>query len=1834
MKLSFFKIIAFISVVIIFSCSRNHSTENRKTGKLIASYTQGTVSPQTDITVTFTKPFTIPLNDASKQLQGIFQLKPGVKGKTWRSGEKSVSFQPDNSLKFNTSYMVTVDLGKLYKNPETDDFTFEIKTLPLSVQLEKPVLKPLSPSANRWNRALLRFRFSDAIDSQSALSAVTVTQNKKQLPLSISGESQGSNLVLVADSVERQDGKSSIVVSLDLKQLKGEGTRQWEFPVPAANVFRFEDYVLHTDKNGALDLIFSDRLDKDQNLQGLIYFEDNTPVTLEISENRITLYPKEIPDGQKTLIIDPALQNFKGVKLKERKRLDIYFKPADPQVDFLREGTILVSDGKTLLPFKSINLNAVDVLIFKIYANNVRQFLQVNSLSGDWQMDRVGEFVHHEKIVLHDPPLTNPVNKWESYALDLSKMVNTDPGSIYRVYLRFKKSYAALSCANNGSGTEDDNESETEEDNNYYQSNYYYPENYRWSQSKDPCKDSYYYYDHFREKNVAVSNIGLSMKNSGPETYSIYTTHLITGKPMSGVKVILYNYQQQEIARGKTGDKGYLSMKTGKKPALAVATDGHQFTYLRTKAGNALSYSRFDTKGIKAENGVKGYIYGERGVWRPGDTIFLGFVLKDENNTIPQGHPFTLRLFNAREKQVYNTTGHYTGASLYTFRIPTRSDDPTGVWNVRIKLGGNLFTKRIRVENIKPNRLKITLEAKDGDMLRRTGSDKGTIKAVWLSGGAVSGLKAVITEKVETGTATFKEYRNYVFDDPSQRFYPDVSNIFDDKLGRDGSAEFNFFKPAGGYLPSMLRINLVAKVFEPGGGFSIDQKTWKYAPHEKFIGIKAPVPGDGKWLETDKDLWFDIITLSSDGKPVRGGNLRLEVYKLDWSWWYSNDEGLNYVERNYKNRIIDKPISLPGSKGKFKIHLKYPEWGRYLVRVTDKNSGSSSGVVVYIDWPDTYARDNRSVAQDATVLSITTDKKSYHPGDTITVSFPAPENSTALISLEKNNRQIKWWWDKSGSKAGEKAIRFVADGSMAPNVYVSVSLIQPHAQTVNDLPLRMYGVVPVPVEDPGTVLHPVIEVPGTIRPLSDYTVKVSEKSGRKMEYTLAVVDEGLLDLTHYKTPDPHGRFFSKEALAVKTWDIYDDVAGAVGATFLQRFAVGGDEELEPTGKKKVNRFKPVVTFLGPFTLKAGETVTHTLKMKNYIGAVRVMVVASSHDAYGKAEQHVNVKQPLMVLSSLPRILAPGETLQLPVTVFALDESIKDVTVSLKTNDLFVVETGRQTVHFDKPGDKIVFFTVKTSGAQGKGEIRAEVSANGEKAVSNTEVAVRNPNKRQYQVDNVIIAAGDTWKGNPSYPPNSENKTLEMTLSYLPSLNIESRLGFLIHYPYGCVEQTVSSVFPQLFLEDIMELEKSKKEEITSNITVAIDKLRSFQNSDGGFSYWPGLNAVSGWGSSYAGHFLLLAKDAGYFVPSGMISDWINYQRSASRRWDTYYYNKRLINGMNQAYRLYTLALAGKPDIQAMNRLRETGGLSREAKFRLAAAYALIKQAGVAQQLINDAANALPEDRRSYRFSFGSDLRDEAMMLETYTLINDIKKAFVLYKAVAGKLGSDHWYSTQTTAYALYAAARFAKERQQDNTELNLTWKWQGKTHRYSSRKALFTTQLTPEDDKLKITNNGSKDIFLTLTTSGIPVAGQKKDAEENVKMEVEYFTMDNKPVDVTELKQGTDFFARVTVANTGHVSGYDHMALGFAVPSGWEIINTRLWDVDGAVHSSKPDYMDIRDDGVNYFFGLQRGQKKHFVILLNAAYPGTFQAPLIHAEEMYDHSIRAVKGGSTVEVYR
>jgi uncharacterized protein YfaS (alpha-2-macroglobulin family) len=1812
----------------------------------ISAYTSGTISREAPIRIQLTSDAVKPTEINTQVSKKLFDFSPSIAGAAVWVDTRTIEFRPSEKMKPGETYKATFFLGSVMNVPgRFSEFNFSFSIIKQSFDVSVDGLR--TPDNHNFVKQNLigTLTTADIEDPDKVEKLLTATQNG--ISLSIKWVHNADRMLhsFTVDSVMRGKDSSEVVVAWDGKAIDVDYKGEKRVMVPAVGDFIFMNATAVQKENEQYIVVeFSDPLLDDQNLQGLIsLYGTGGELRFAIENNVLRIYPAEKIEGTYTLHIDAAVKNGMGKTLKAAVNTPIFFDDIKPAVRMVGKGVILPSSNGLLFPFEAVNLSTVDVRIVRIFEGNVAQFLQVNNLDGAEELVRVGKIVYNKAVPLSSIKHTD-FTKWNRYALDLSDLIKVEPGAIYRVTLSFRKKYSLYKCTETDTAkiqAEEDFEDAIDKWNDQQQA-YYGGEgyiedegdygDYDYHRRSNPCYHEFYNSEHWVTRNIIASDLGLIAKRGLDGSMLFTVTDIKTTDVMAGVTLEIYDYQHQLLKSVETNSSGIAEAKITQKPFLLVAKKGAERGYLKLDDGGSLSLSMFDVSGDKVQKGLKGFIYGERGVWRPGDSIFLMFMLEDKQKTLPASYPVSMELFDPRGQLVKKMIRSENLNGLYSFVTSTDPEAPTGSWEARVHVGNAVFTKNIRIETVMPNRLKIKFDFPKA-YLAKDEKQYGTFESHWLTGPAAKGLRALIEVSLAATQTTFPKYEDYNFDDPTRKFSADKTVLFDHALDENGKATIDADIKVESAAPGELQATFVTKVFEPGGNFSIDRFTLPYHPYSYYTGVKLPGTDYRSMIYRDSNNVIKVVSVDKTGKPATGvRKMEIQVYKLEWRWWWDHagDDITNYENSSYSKLIKSDKLDVVNGSGKWIFHDDESNWGgRYLIRITDVASGHSTGKVFYMDWP--YGEEQSGESGAATMLSFTSDKNKYNVGENAILTIPTGQGSRALISVETGTKVIKTYWLEGTGKSQQFKLPITAD--MAPNVYASVTLMQPHSQTVNDLPIRMYGMIPLMVEDPNTHLKPVIKMADVLRPLAQVSITVSEAQQKSMTYTIAVVDEGLLDITRFKTPDPWSNFYAREALGVKTWDMFDFVIGAWGAQLERILGIGGDEGLsKPKEGNKANRFKPVVKFLGPFHLNKGETKTHTFIMPQYIGSVRTMVVAGENGAYGNAEKATPVRKPLMVLGTLPRVLGPGESVDLPVTVFAMEKWVKDVNVQIVANDMFEpVSMNTKPLKFKQVGDDIVNFKLKVKSAIGVAKVKIIATSGKERAETSIELDVRNPNPRVTEVIDTILTPGQTWNlGFDQVGVAGTNKaTLEV--SSLPPLNLGKRLDYLVHYPYGCVEQTTSSVFPQLYLSNLLDMSKDQKEDIDRNIKAGIQRLRLFQRPSGGMSYWPGDNEDNEWATNYAGHFLIEAEQKGYSLPQGMLDQWKKYQKVKATTWSGTNDGAML----TQAYRLYTLALAKAPELGTMNRLRENKNLPITAKWSLAAAYILAGQPEVANQITNNLATSVPK-YRELSYTYGSDERDKSIILETITLMGRREKGMALLKELSADLSDNYGYmSTQTTAYALMAIAKFVgKAGLKSDMDFTFSSNYIKSTN-IVTKAVVSQTNLKikgAESGSISMKNNGKGLLYVRIIKEGVPKIGDATSAENNIKMSVVYKDLDNRNLDPANIKQGTDFYAEVTLTNPGMRGDYEEMALVQIFPSGWEILNTRMDGTENSSKSDVPRYQDIRDDRVYTFYDLRANQSKTFRIYLNASYYGSYYLPSVYTEAMYDASITARLAGKWVNV--
>ena len=1833
----------FLAAFFFLSCGSSAGPDPAH----VAAHSAGILGRTEPIRIEFTQP-----QDSSIELPAnAFSLRPAAPGTLSWQNDYTLVFTPQEPLRPNQRYRARVNL------PEVPSFSFEFMSAPPLFAIHLDPIRIGPEDEITLSGVLL-------LDSDADLTRIASVLSSRELGSPRWTHENGTHRFYF-EGIQRGQVSRTAELNWNGRALGISERGFTTVMIPGAEHF---ELLGLNHENGIIEVSFSSPIPAHTDLRGFITLSGRSDVRYTLEGNIIRIYGDNaggFSPGTELVIQD--LEDVHGNRLAIPVQFTVSDRWELPEIRFPGSGTILPSSQGTNLVLETRNVSGVIVEAFHIYGDNMFQFLQINAMSGERELDRVGEPVWSAAIDFPWDPMDQ--NRWVRRGLDLSELSRAHPGGMFRIRVSFRPRHVHYECT---VGHGDFSNREFPDDTlppyftageQSFWNQWSSSPNFNWSEwnsrRSDPCHPAFYHPNYNRNavigRNVHISNLGLLARRTLEGDWAVVTTNLISAQPSPNTEFFVYNFQGRLLYQGRTWADGMAripasltaEMRSGSR-LFIIAQNNLGRAYLRINDSLALTVSHFDVSGGSPTSGLRGLIYGERGVWRPGDDIFLTFLLSDPQGTLPANHPVNFELIDPRGREVISRSYSSSVDGFYPISVSTAPDAPTGDYLARVRVGGSVFSRSLKVETVMPNRLKMDLDFGDAGFIR-SGTQEVSLESEWLFGAPAPGLRADISVSFRDVETSFADFPDFSFRDFSRTVSTERQNVWEGTLDQSGRAVFPMRLNPGNNVPGRVSVQFLTRVFEPSGVFSSEQISIDYSPYSRYTGIRLP-RGDAArgMLLTDIDHTAEIVVVDEEGALVQG-NLELSaaIYKLSWRWWWEmgSGEAADIASTLSRNPISRSSVTAVNGRASWNFRINYPDWGRYMIIVQDRNGGHAAAQIVYIDWPGWAGRPQEGGA--GAMLSLTTSQNSYSTGERIEVSFPSNREAQALVSIEKGGEIIRSEWIQC--QEGQTIFEFAAEPSMVPNVYVHVSLFQPHLQTQNDLPIRLYGIVPVMIQDPMTVLSPLIRAPEVWEAESTVSFTVREQNGRPMAYTVAVVDEGLLGLTRHTLPNPRSTFFAREASFLRTWDLFSEVIGAYSGRLETLLAIGGSDDIPLDSMKETQRFRPVVRFFGPFEIGPNQEKTETFDLPPYVGALRIMVLAASSSdesramgsqrAYGTAETSVRVTSDLMVFATLPRVLSPNDEVEVPVFVNSHVEGRRSVRVQLALEGAEVIGSSVQDINFEGAGEQMIRFRVRAPANPGAMEVRAQASSAGLKTATHvTELEVRSTEIPVTLSEYVFLNPGETWEGIINFPGREGTNSLSAEFSRLPPINLESRLDFLIRYPHGCLEQVTSGLFPQLYLDMVMDLSPERRAQIRTNVTDGIEKLYGYQVSSGGFAYWSGESIPHDWGSSYVGHFLLEARRLGYPVRDSVIQDWIHYQRDRAAVWQA---RNTSFSYTEQAYRLFTIALAGDPDLGAMNRLRshmvQPGQVPLQAQWRLATAYWYAGQRDIARTM----ARALDLPQGNYRelsATFGSTLRDRAMILETLVLMGadrsgqgftpeEINRTRSLFESIASALSENNWLSTKETAYALIAIAPFVQNNAGSGT-LNVDYSVGGRSGTKS-----FNSPSSEEafgdaaglSSPYRFTNRSSIPVYVKLVSRGLPEEGSEPALSEGLALKVEYRTMAGQALDPAALVPGQDMEVRITVGNT-HGNLVEEIALVVPVPASWEIINTRLAD-EGTRPTANYRYQDIRDDRVMTYFNLNRGAEVTISFMVNMTYEGRFYRPAIHAYAMYDESIRALIPG-------
>ncbi len=1770
----------------------------------IAAYTSGIISAQSEIVVVLNDDLGAGVVPGMPLEETVFSFEPAVKGRTVWKSSRSLAFIPEG-LASGQQYDVTFHLGKLREVPAAvRTLGFSFQTIEQVFALDGYRLEPYSNADFKWNKLYLTLRSTDVATVDEVDAAMRIEGVER--PLRWEADAAGRLFTATVDSVERTEEHRV------LRWMQQDAPMD-TLAIPSIRDFRLLDQTASQLPSQRLTLTFSSPIAQDQPLTGMFQLGGLDVEAVEIDGPLVTLLPEETTIGLVEFRVAQGLRNVRGELLPADVVGEVEFVAEKPAVKFAASGNIVAGSGEAVVPISAVNLKAVDVRVYQVFEDNVVQFFQSNALDESSKLRTVSRPVAERRIELG----MESEGQWAHYGLDLDQIIKREPGAIYRLELHFRPSYSLYPCT-----TSIDDPAPYTPDPDRFGSHYNEPwrvAGYRYSERDNPCHISYYTRERKATKNVLISDVGLVVK-SGGDAWHAYVSDLSSGAASTGAEVTFLNYQGQTMGQARTNGQGKATVALEGTPFMAVAAVGRQKAYVKLDRGASLSVSAFDVGGEHVEDGVQAMLYAERGIWHPGDSIHLDAILDDRLNPLPADHPLVLNVFSPEGQLVQRKVQLRGDQTLFNFGFDVASDAPTGTYRAALVVGSKEFTHALPVESVQPNRLDVQLAA-PGERLEMRGTvAQALLHGEWLTGARAQGLRYEVKGGLYRDAAAFGErWQAYQFFDRLRN----VVTLRDDVLAEgsldaQGDAQVELELGDLSEQPGPLVFKSYVRLYEPSGRFSIAAKALPLSPHAAYVGVQFPESNDQGWLNTDEVHDIGLVRLDAAGEPV-AGRVRVDLYHVDWNWWYSARNGRStYLNADSKRLLSTQELVLEGGVGSVEVEVADEDWGRILVVVKDLAGTHQATQSAYFDW--NYGRDRsaRSGDEHPGVVALELDRDRYEVGEQVTLKVPSAAGGRLLLSLENGREQVA---DQIlATTDGTTTATFTVTAEMSPTLYAHALIVQPHDGRSNDRPIRLYGIAPIEVVDPDRTLDIAIAAPETVKPNAPLPLRVTERSGKPMEYTLAVVDEGLLGLTNFSTPDPHAHFSKRQALGVRTWDMYEWVMNAFGGRLERVLAVGGDAALLKEQDENADRFKSVVTHIGPFTLPAGATAEHVIPIANYIGNVRVMVVgANAARASGSAEANVRVKQDLMVQLTTPRQLAPEEAVELPVTVFAMKPDLGRVQIRLQSSDLIAFDSPTATLDFSEEGQQTAYFHGVVKRAVGTASITVEATAGGLQSTETEQLAVRHAVGRQQRMVRAVVEE-TAWQQQvvPFGIPASHEAVLQ--ISRLPSMKLAERLDYLLTYPHGCLEQVVSKGLAQLHLGDWLDLTADEAVAAHDHVVKALNTVQMRQLPSGGFRYWPSSRAPHPWASTYAGQFLVAAQAAGYALPPGTLKGYLAYERRQAQRWT-------FVAGSGeelQAYRLYVLALAQAPELGAMTRLMNRTDLSNEARFVLAAAYAAAGEQRVAADVMRRCA---APDRTEHwaHATFGSRLRDLALWVLALDQTGQREAALQLARELAEQLGKG-WRSTQEIAFTLHVLHGVLPPAADE--PLTAEVRIDGTDRVFTSTQPVLEIPV-PSSASVAVRNPGEGVLFADLHASAIPLYGEEAEHASGLELTVNYFDANGLIGTVSSLPVGTSARVQVRIRRTAPGGQPARMALRVPLADGWEVTNTRL---SGTSRNTGAEAEDFRDDAVLTYFDLQYGETRVFEYELIATYPGRFYLPGVYAEAMYDGAMQAAQAGQWVTV--
>lgn len=1733
----------------------------------------------------------------------FIKFDPPIAGEFIWGGKNRLIFSPFKQFPAATTITGVVTEEVLFGNKKLvlgEDISFTVSTAPLVI----------NDVAAYWSRVNKDTKETPTAFFDMNLNyPVNVKELSKKLTLRIGEENHSAIIDTEADSarsikfhvenLEIEDKRLPVSITIQpgiiplggFSPTKEKNTIQTDLN----SIFNFSVSSLnpeHDGEKGTLAVVTSQQLGIDD-IKKYIEVTPKIKYSIEIQESGFLIKSESFLVTEKyELKIKKGIEGDLGGLLKKDYVEDFSFGTIEPTIRFKNsKAKFLSKKGFKNVKVQILNVPEVEVTIHKLYENNALSFLSSRDYYYDYDTDEYEyRYNYNRSSASSDVVWSNKIKTADLVREGSYSIINLD-------FIDKLEDYQGIYIVKIKS-TED-----------------------RWLNDN---------------RLISISDLGLITKLGENKMYA-FVNSLANAKPMANAKVNIIGTNNQRIATVTTNAKGVAifdlkkDLPNGFTPRMVTVSYNGDYNLIDLNSTN-IQTSRYDVGGkYLNDKTYEGFIFMERDLYRPGEKASLAVIVRDRQWGLPGEIPVKIQVRTPNGKNLINVRrvlGNQ-GETEMTFDLPTSS--LTGNYDVAVYTSNNqyLTSKTLKVEEFLPDRIKVESSLDKDEYLTDDEEILLDLSAVNFFGPPATDKNYQVRMQWSRSGFYPPNLSGYNFN-----YYRGHRSIYD--VTRDGTtddegeASLQIDIPSEAKNTGIVDVNAFVTVFdETGRPVSVKNRARIYT-QDVFFGLKS----NDYWVKTGNNIKTQLIAVDKDGKVLDNETANVKIIRHEYKTVLARS-GSYYRYRSQKEeRIIqDQDIVFSGKNTEISF---IPEFsGQYEVRIYPPGLNNYISKSYYAYGYGSTTVNSFEVSNEGEV-DIIFDKENYAPGETAKVILKAPFSGTVLVTIESEDIQDYFYINTDNRSA---QFELPIKGSYLPNVFVSATLFKP--QELSDMPLTVaHGYAPIKVDKPTNKLD--VEITAVKKSKSNTTQKITLKTKPNTMIGLAVVDEGILQVSNYRTPDPYDFFYSKRALGVKSYDMYPYLFPEVSGSLS-----GGGDGLESELKSRVNpmnnnRVKLVSYWKHLAKTNSQGILEHTIDIPQFSGDLRIMAVAFNNSAFGSAKKNMKVADPIVISPGIPRFLSPKDSLIMPVAISNTSEEDIHAQVNVSVEGLITIDGKSQlTEKFLKGKEKMLSFDLSTANDIGTGKIKIEVKVGNETYSHHTDITIRPNSPLLKETGSGVINGNENTKIDmvtDKFISNTIRRKLVVSKS--PMTEFTKDLTYLLKYPHGCIEQTTSQGFPLLYYDQLSSTIDTRNSRNANYIVQeVIKRIYLMQLYSGGFSYWPGNGKESKWGSVYATHFLVEARRAGYEVDATVISKALKYLKKEAneKRVIDYYYNynkRRSIYPRANVYALYVLALAGDAQLSTMNfYLSKMNDLTSDSRHLLSAAYALSGDKSKQSTLIQNIFK--PESQiRSTGGSFYSPLRDEAMAL-TALLDIDPKNSQVpiMAKHVSEALKGRSWFSTQERAFSLIALGRIAKETAKTNITADIKSGDKVVANFENSDQPLTLTE-DQLDNGISINTSGTGTLYYFWETQGISKDGSFIEEDKYLKVRRTFYHEDGRQVNLRDINQNDRLIVKLSILKSFNKS-IENIVITDVLPACFEIENPRFGELPayswiGSV--STPDYFDFRDDRVHVFTDLYSQHTRNYYYMVRAVSKGKYNLGPVGADAMYNNEYHSYHGGGIVIV--